>query len=193
MVPTTHFETVVNFRVWRQSGAPTGSVISGAYGGFSNLWGAQIMPFSAATFERWPIKSSEMQDHYRFALGEMALAGDQDDLADLFPLMTEPRPLPQLAERTMMVLGRYEARRAHIQSLGITMGRARLAFQAESCTRCGLCMTGCPHGLIYSASQTFDRLRKDKRSPMWVACSPWRSPRKTHVQRSSFAIFGLVG
>jgi choline dehydrogenase-like flavoprotein len=144
-------------------GGANRSVISGAYGGFSNLWGAQIMPFSAATFERWPIKSSEMQDHYRFALGEMALAGDQDDLADLFPLMTEPRPLPQLAERTMMVLGRYEARRAHIQSLGITMGRARLAFQAESCTRCGLCMTGCPHGLIYSASQTFDRLRKDKR------------------------------
>ena len=121
------------------------------------------MPFSAATFERWPIKAVEMEDHYRFALDEMALAGDDDDLSGLFPLMTEPRALPPLAERTMMVLQRYEARRAHIQSLGITIGRARLAFRADSCTRCGLCMTGCPHGLIYSASQTFDRLRKDKR------------------------------
>jgi choline dehydrogenase-like flavoprotein len=139
------------------------SVISGAYGGFSNLWGAQIMPFSAATFERWPIKATEMEDHYRFALGEMVLAGDVDDLSDVFPLITEPRPLPRLSERAMMVLDRYEARRAYIQSMGITLGRARLAFQADSCTRCGLCMTGCPHGLIYSASQTFDRLRKDKR------------------------------
>ena len=31
------------------------SVVSGAYGGFSNVWGAQIMPFSRATFDRWPI------------------------------------------------------------------------------------------------------------------------------------------
>ena len=28
------------------------SVVSGAYGGFSNIWGAQIMPFSKGTFDR---------------------------------------------------------------------------------------------------------------------------------------------
>jgi len=31
-------------------------------------------------------------------------------------------------------------------------------MRAEDCVQCGLCMTGCPYGLIYSASQTFDRL-----------------------------------
>jgi ferredoxin len=139
------------------------SVVSGAYGGFSNVWGAQIMPFSAATFERWPISSAEMESHYRVALTEMALTGEVDDLSVLFPLLIPARPLPKISERTERVLNRYGSHRAKVQSLGITLGRARLAMRSESCTLCGLCMTGCPYQLIYSASQTFDRLRADSR------------------------------
>ena len=139
------------------------SVVSGAYGGFSNIWGAQIMPFSRGTFDRWPITSAEMEPHYRTALGEMTLAGEEDDLAEHFPLMVPARRLPPSADRTERVLGRYRARRALVRSHGITLGRARLAFRSDECTRCGLCMTGCPHELIYSSSHTFDRLRADKR------------------------------
>ena len=135
------------------------SVVSGAYGGFSNIWGAQIMPFSKGTFDRWPITAAEMEPHYRTALGEMTLAGEEDDLAELFPLMAPARRLPPSADRTERVLGRYRARRALVRSHGITLGRARLAFRSDECTRCGLCMTGCPHELIYSSSHTFDRLR----------------------------------
>jgi ferredoxin len=143
----------------RSLGDANPAVVSSAYGGFSNVWGAQIMPFSAATFLDWPISSYEMEPHYRFALDEMSLSADEDDLAVIFPLLTTPQPLPQLSERTRKVLQRYSARRAFVQSHGITVGRARLAMRADDCSRCGLCMTGCPYGLIYSASQTFDRLR----------------------------------
>ena len=38
-----------------------------------------------------------------------------------------------------------------------SVGKARLALAADSCMRCGLCMTGCPYSLIYSARQTLDR------------------------------------
>ncbi len=144
-------------------GAANPSVVSGAYGGFSNIWGAQIMPFSKATFERWPITLAEMEPHYRTALSEMTLAGEDDDLAELFPLMVPARRLPQSTDRTERVLDRYRARRAFVRSHGITLGRARLAFISDECTRCGLCMTGCPHGLIYSSSHTFDRLRSERR------------------------------
>jgi choline dehydrogenase-like flavoprotein len=143
----------------RAVGQANRSVVSGAYGGFSNVWGAQIMPFSAATFDRWPVSRAEMEPHYRIALDEMTLAADEDDLDALFPLIATPRPLPPLADRTLRVLERYESHRAFVQSHGITIGRARLALRSEDCTRCGLCMTGCPYGLIYSASHTFDRLR----------------------------------
>jgi choline dehydrogenase-like flavoprotein len=147
----------------RAVGGANRSVISGAYGGFSNLWGAQIMPFSAATFDRWPFSRQEMDPHYRTALDEMTLTGDDDDLSTLFPLLTSPPPLPKLSERTQKVLTRYEVRRAEVQSMGITVGRARLAMRARDCSLCGLCMTGCPYGLIYSASHTFDRMRADGR------------------------------
>jgi hypothetical protein len=80
------------------------SVVSGAYGGFSNVWEAQIMPFSAATFDRWPIVSTEMNPHYRVALTEMTLSGEIDDLSNLFPLLIAARPLPRIAERTQTVL-----------------------------------------------------------------------------------------
>lgn len=138
-------------------------VVSGAYGGFSNIWGAQIMPFSEPTFDRWPVTMAEMEPHYCTALNEMTLAGEEDDLAELFPLLAPARRLPPSAERTARVLGRYRTRRALVRSHGITLGRARLAFRSDECTRCGLCMTGCPHELIYSSSQTFDRLRAQKR------------------------------
>jgi choline dehydrogenase-like flavoprotein len=39
------------------------SVVSGAYGGFSNVWGAQIMPFSKATFDRWLVSFCDMDAH----------------------------------------------------------------------------------------------------------------------------------
>ena len=139
------------------------SVVSGAYGGFSNIWGAQIMPFSKRTFDRWPITSAEMEPHYRTALNEMTLAGVEDDLAEVFPLIAPARRLPPPADRTERVLGRYRARRPLVRSHGITLGRARLAFRSDECTRCGLCMTGCPLELIYSSSHTFDRLRAQGR------------------------------
>ena len=139
------------------------SVVSGAYGGFSNVWGAQIMPFSRRTFDRWPITWADMEPSYRTALNEMTLAGDDDDLAEVFPLIAPARRLPPPGDRTDRVLGRYRARRPLVQSHGITLGRARLAFRSDECTRCGLCMTGCPHELIYSSSHTFDRLRASGR------------------------------
>ncbi len=144
-------------------GSANPSVVSGSYGGFSNIWGAQIMPFSSGTFDRWPFTLGDMETHYRTALGEMTLAGDEDDLAELFPLMVGARRLPPLAERTQRVLDRYRSRRSLVRSHGITVGRARLAFRSDECTCCGLCMTGCPHELIYSSSHTFDRLRSQGR------------------------------
>jgi choline dehydrogenase-like flavoprotein len=134
-------------------------VVSSAYGGFSNVWGAQTMPWSAPTFDQWPIKWSEMEPHYRSVLQEVPLTGVDDDLSELFPLLVEAQDPPKLAGRSRMVLDRYKTRRAAVHAQGITVGVARLALDARSCVRCGLCMSGCPYSLIYSASHTFDRLR----------------------------------
>lgn len=134
-------------------------VTSSAYGGFSNVWGAQVMPFSRSTFARWPVSWPEMEPHYRAVLDEVPLTAEVDDLAELFPLVNPRSGLPPLGPRATDVLHRYERHREALRSHGVIVGRARLALAAEGCTRCGLCMTGCPYSLIYSATQTMDKVR----------------------------------
>jgi ferredoxin len=141
----------------------TASLISSAYGGFSNVWGSQIMPFTSAAFESWPANAATMQRHYEAILRHIPFAGEEDDLAARFPLMRSPAPLPPMSPRSLGVLAAYEKHRAQLNRRGITIGKARLALDAEKCIRCGMCMTGCPYGLIYSAAQTFDILRRTNR------------------------------
>ncbi len=140
------------------------AMISGAYGGLSNVWGSQVMPFSRSTFAAaWPISYDDMEPHYRAVLEMIPFAAEEDALAEHFPLIASGRPLPQLAQRSSTVLAAYTRHEATLKKMGILVGKARLAFNSSSCVRCGLCMTGCPYSLIYSAAQTFDRLRNEKR------------------------------
>jgi choline dehydrogenase-like flavoprotein len=134
-------------------------VVSGAYGGFSNTWGAQMMPYSTGTFRTWPISRRDLEPHYREILRQVPYSGESDDLEETFPLLGTPDHLPKVSHRTAAVLRRYERRRIAVRQHGVTAGHARLALKGSSCRLCGLCMTGCAYELIYSASQTFDQLR----------------------------------
>jgi ferredoxin len=136
------------------------SLISPAYGGFSNVWGSQIMPFTTAAFDSWPVEAATMRRHYEAILRRIPFAGEEDDLAAEFPLLRPPAPLPLMSPRSLNVLNAYNRHRSRLNDRGITVGKARLAFDAGKCLRCGMCMTGCPYGLIYSAAQTFDALRR---------------------------------
>jgi ferredoxin len=104
-----------------------------------------------------------MSTHYSAILNEVPFAAEVDDLAETFPLMHRADPLPPLSDRSRRVLDAYGRHRSAMKARGVTMGKARLAFRARDCVRCGLCMTGCPYGLIYSASQTFDALQRSGR------------------------------
>ena len=125
------------------------SVVSGAYGGLSNVWGSQVMVFTPETFDDWPISFSDMEPHYREILDHIPYAAEDDALAARFPLVARADRLPDLAPRTTDVLRRSARHHARLSGAGILVGRARLAFRAPDCIRCGMCMTGCPHSLIY--------------------------------------------
>jgi choline dehydrogenase-like flavoprotein len=132
--------------------------ISGAYGGFSNVWGAQILPFSRETLAQWPVNLEELEPHYRAMLLALPFAGRGDDYQQMFPLFGTPDPLPPVSAAIASIESEYERHLSYVRSRGVTVGAARLAMRAPSCVSCGLCLTGCPYGLIYSASQTFDEL-----------------------------------
>jgi ferredoxin len=104
-----------------------------------------------------------MLSHYDAVLHHIPLSGEEDDLADKFPLILAPTALPPMSTRSLLVLKSYQEHRSKLNGHGITVGKARLALDSEKCVRCGMCMTGCPYGLIYSAAQTFNALRRDKK------------------------------
>jgi choline dehydrogenase-like flavoprotein len=134
------------------------TTVSGAFGGFSNVWGAQIMPFSRATIDRWPVSYEDLLPHYTTILRHIPYAGVDDDYSEIFPLLATAAALPQLSPGIARLLNRYHLRRSAVRRHGITLGHARLAIDAAKCISCGLCLTGCPFGLIYSASHTLTEL-----------------------------------
>src|SRR6266487_5700724 len=71
------------------NGANT-SLISPAYGGFSNVWGSQIMPFTTAAFESWPVNAAAMRCHYEAILRQIPFAGEEDDLTARLPQQRKP-------------------------------------------------------------------------------------------------------
>lgn len=139
------------------------SMVSAARGGFSNAWGAQVLPFTKATIDQWPIAYEELLPHYTAILRHIPYAGADDDYSELFPLLAPITPLPPLSPHAAAVLQRYCHNRGLVRRLGVTVGSARLAMDAGRCIECGLCLTGCPTGLVYSANQTVDALVRDGR------------------------------
>src|SRR3954451_12831302 len=111
----------------------------------------------------WPAASRPSESDYRAILSHIAFAAEEDDLDALLPLYASAAPLPPPSARTALVLDAYQRRWSEVRRLGVTLGRARLAFDARRCIRCGLCMTGCPYSLIYSSAHTFDELRRTGR------------------------------
>ena len=167
----------------------TTSLISAAYGGFSNVWGSQLMPFTASTFDAWPVGADAMRAHYETVLNHIPFAGEDDDLSELFPLLGRSAPLPPLSQRSQWVLDAYSGTARFFAGAESPLGKARLAFDAANCVRCGLCMTGCPYGLIYSAAQTLDPLirsnRVTHRSGLLVLTVAENGDRAVIVARSS--------
>ena len=139
------------------------ALVSGAYGGFSNVWGAGILPFPDSTFDHWPISAREMASHYRDVLSAIPFSATVDDLAEDLPLHANSLPLPALSARATRILNAYGRHRVAIRRAGIVIGQSRMALRSNGCVRCGLCMTGCPYSLIYSAADTFDELLRSGR------------------------------
>lgn len=129
-------------------------IVSGAFGGFSNAWGAQILPFTRETIAEWPIAYNDLLPHYEAILRHVPFAGVDDDYSESFPLLAPASPLPPLSDGAEAVLERYAQHRHAVRRKGVLVGRARLAFEAARCVECGLCLTGCPLDLTYSARQT---------------------------------------
>ena len=148
---------------WRNRG--TGVTPSLALGGLSNVWGSAMLPHPDADIADWPVKSADLEKHYRAVAKFTGLAAQHDDLEELFPLHCDnPWMLPS-SRQANLLLGNLKRHRDMLRERGWCFGRSRVAVRAADgakgigCVRCGVCMSGCPYGCIYNSADTVRELR----------------------------------
>ena len=141
-----------------------------ARGGLSNLWGANVLSFSAGDFTGWPIGEADLREGYRAVLRHVPLSAVRgDDLEREFPLHTDHLEERPLSEQARQMLADLTSHRDALRERGITFGPSRLGLRTAAsesdpgCVRCGFCLNGCPHDLIYSSAQTLATLERDPR------------------------------
>ncbi len=130
-----------------------------ASGGLSALWGAAILPYSDADFDGWPVTAAAMHRHYVSALQLTGLAADDDGLARIYPLHVPPTATLDVSAQARALMSRMAQHAEPLRRRHVYFGKARLAVgessgDVRSCVHCGMCLYGCPYGLIYSARTT---------------------------------------
>lgn len=135
-----------------------------ARGGLSNVWGGGLLPFHKDDIAGWPFDASELERHYSDVLSFVpcsapAVMPTGDSFESLFPHHCgdlQPMPLSRQAQAILRDAARSSAA---LNRSGVFAGRARLAVDGRRCERCGLCLYGCPYGLIYNSETTLAQLR----------------------------------
>ena len=139
-----------------------------AFGGLSNVWGAAMLPYRDEDISGWPVKNSELAQHYRAAAAITGLAAQRDDLEEIFPLHCENPGDLQPSRQANLLFGNLKKHREELRGRGWNFGRARLAVRAAGnaqgvgCVHCGFCIYGCPYGCIYNSADTVRELRAEK-------------------------------
>ena len=101
-----------------------------AKGGFSNVWGAAMLPYRAADIADWPIQVSDLNSHYAAVLKLTGLSAKHDALEPLFPLHLAQPPALHISSQAKILLNKMEQNRDRLARAGICFGQARLAVRA---------------------------------------------------------------
>jgi choline dehydrogenase-like flavoprotein len=137
----------------------TTAVPSFAKGGFSMGWGGALLPPHPGDIKAWPFRFDELEKYFSAALKSMPLSAEKDGLEEQFPLHHAVVGPMQLTSQGQHFLRDLERAKPLLNKKGdrTLFGAARLAVDMESCTHCGMCLTGCPYGLIYSLDKVLDK------------------------------------
>lgn len=132
---------------------------SQALGGLSNVWGSNLLPFLGGDIGDWPLASGELAPFYQRALELMPYAARRDGLSGIMPLHADHYHPLEMSRQAAAIMADLEKHKARLARQGVAFGQSRLAIDARQCRYCGLCLYGCPYGLIYSSAQTLENLK----------------------------------
>lgn len=134
-----------------------------AKGGLSNVWGATLLPYRNEDFSDWPFTHETLSRYYHQIFEFVPLAGTQDRFANDYPLYSKDLLHFRLSAQANSLLSDLETHVDELQKKGVLYGQSRLAVKSiddetPGCVYCGLCLYGCPYGLIYSTTTTLSKL-----------------------------------
>ncbi len=128
-----------------------------ARGGFTNVWGATMLPYTNSDLDEWPISYQQLSPYYDFISENVPIAAEADELAKKYPLSkTFSHPLKGTSRFENLLLNHKSVEGVHF------FGQSRLAVtnatKGPSCIYCSRCIEGCDFGLIWSSSNYWSSL-----------------------------------
>ena len=121
-----------------------------ALGGYTVAWGGAMLPIRTTDMNGWPIGEDELADGFAQVLARLPFSGSDDGLSAEFPRYGARAQQLEPTSQSRSVMRRLAA----LARPGLFVsGQARVAVKASDCRYCGMCLSGCPFGVI----QTFDQ------------------------------------
>lgn len=138
-----------------------------AKGGFSNIWGAALLPIDACDMLDWPISRTELEPHFRSAAALLPITGGEGTLSQAFPEYRDRLGNLDPGPQGAALLEDLRSAEQQLLRTDTLYGRARLAIHTEpepdigvaGCNNCGACFIGCARGSIYASSPMFNKMR----------------------------------
>jgi choline dehydrogenase-like flavoprotein len=141
-----------------------------AKGGFSNIWGAAVLPADDCDMADWPIARADLAPYFAKVASLMPICGGEGTLARAFPpykaALGKLDPSPQ----GKLLLEDLSDAEPALTANDTLFGKARLAIHtapAEGgilpCNNCGHCFTGCVRGSIYATTPLLDQMVRSNR------------------------------
>lgn len=128
-----------------------------AKGGFSNIWGAAVLPTDACDMADWPVRRSELEPYFRTVAQLLPICGGDGNLEERFPAYSDTLGALDTGPQGDRLLADLKSAERPLRKRQTLFGKARLAVHTHdgdhgvlACNGCGLCFTGCVRGAIYS-------------------------------------------
>jgi hypothetical protein len=142
-----------------------------AKGGFSNIWGAAVLPVDACDMADWPLTRGEMEPHFRRVAELLPICGGAGTLEQAFPAYASSLGSLDPGPQGKALLEDLERAAPRLAGLDTLYGKARLAIHTKAaeggllpCSGSGECFLGCVRGSIYSTVPMIERLVREGRA-----------------------------
>jgi hypothetical protein len=139
--------------------------VSHGFGGFGNVWGTAVLPYTDNDLVGWPIGAKELLPSYSNVSQFVPISSVADDLERHFPRFNGDGG-GLIASRQIQGLARaFDRRKGALQQSGIWAGRSRVAVDSSggptTCRYCGYCLDGCAYGSIFNPRRLWKRLEAE--------------------------------